>query len=145
MQSVHSGMTKRVLADVLSTQFGIEPPVNTTKQAILDLLAEAGCLVTPDPSEETKSNENMSNDEVKKEPRYVVNIFKQKGEKGAVTGCINGKAFALPRGKDIEISKAIYEVLTKGAIKLVGDPIDGGGVEIYKQQSYPLTLVEVIT
>jgi hypothetical protein len=144
MQSANSGMTNRVLTDILTKEYGLEAPANSNKQAILDLLKEAGCPVTPDETSAPSNENDTDASDKKKEPRYVVNIFKQKGEKGDVLGSLNGKAFVLPRGKNIEISQGIYEILTKGAIRMVGEPLRDGGIEMYEQAAYPLTLVEVI-
>ncbi len=135
MIQANSSMKKRELTDLLATEYGVEAPAGSNKATVLDLLAAEGCAIVDAEAEDTGTAST-------KPKRYVINLFKEKGEKGDVTGCVNGKAYVLPRGKNIEVSEAIYTTL-KNAVKLEGEPIEEGGVEMFERQAYPFSLVEI--
>ena len=129
MLSINQTMTIKQLTKILSDEFGMEVPTKATKAEIIDLLEENGAVLSGE----------VANVSINKNRMYKINILKEKGNKGAVTGCVNGKGFALPRGKDIEIKESIYKILTEGAQQIIGEPMEGGGLDTYSRPAYPVT------
>ena len=117
-------MTESTICKRLLENFDIEAdPEDFTKDQLVELyMVSQAEFFKDEPDDSGKSSDNAADSSAadsdkKMHEKITINIAKEKDEPLYVDVSVNGKAFRIKRGMDVQVPRYIYETLVNGCVQ----------------------------